>query len=154
MNRREFFKGAAALAAVAPLASKEALAHAAKPKAGNNPIWLMTSAFASDPDFESVVARAKNVGAQGLELCVFRRDTDRQDHIATHLDYDNFTPERAKKVIEICNREGLRIMREGIPCERCGRSERCGTLEEFPSVHGRNSLNYNVPAVTIMFALD
>ena len=38
MNRREFFKGAAALAAVAPLASKEALAHAAKPKAGNNPI--------------------------------------------------------------------------------------------------------------------
>ena len=109
MNRREFFKGAAALAAVAPLASKEAFAHAAKPKAGNNPIWLMTSAFASDPDFESVVARAKSVGAQGLELCVFRRDTDRQDHIATHLDYDNFTPERAKKVIEICNKEGLRI---------------------------------------------
>ena len=109
VNRREFFKGAAALAAVAPLASKEAFAHAAKPKAGNNPIWLMTSAFASDPDFESVVARAKSVGAQGLELCVFRRDTDRQDHIATHLDYDNFTPERAKKVIEICNAEGIRI---------------------------------------------
>ena len=109
MNRREFFKGAAALAAVAPLATKEAFAHAAKPKAGNNPIWLMTSAFASDPDFESVVERAKSVGAQGLELCVFRRDTDRQDHIATHLDYDNFTPERAKKVIEICNREGIRI---------------------------------------------
>ena len=109
MNRREFFKSAAALAAVAPFASKSAFAHAAKPKAGNNPIWLMTSAFASDPDFESVVARAKSVGAQGLELCVFRRDTDRQDHIATHLDYDNFTPERAKKVIEICNKEGLRI---------------------------------------------
>ena len=109
VNRREFFKGAAALAAVAPLASKEAFAHTAKPKAGNNPIWLMTSAFASDPDFESVVERAKSVGAQGLELCVFRRDTDRQDHIATHLDYDNFTPERAKKVIEICNAEGIRI---------------------------------------------
>ena len=109
MNRREFFKGAAALAAVAPVAAKEAFAHAAKPKAGNNPIWLMTSAFASDPDFESVVARAKSVGAQGLELCVFRRDTDRQDHIATHLDYDNFTPDRAKQVIDICNREGIRI---------------------------------------------
>ena len=109
MNRREFFKGAAALAAVAPLAAKEARAHAAKPKAGNNPIWLMTSAFASDPDFESVVARAKSVGSQGLELCVFRRDTDRQDHIATHLDYDNFTPDRAKQVIDICNREGIRI---------------------------------------------
>ena len=109
MNRREFFKGAAALAAVAPIAGKEAFAHAAKPKAGHNPIWLMTSAFASDPDFESVVARAKQVGAQGLELCVFRRDTDRQDHIATHLDYDKFTPERAKEVIDLCNREGIRI---------------------------------------------
>ena len=109
MNRREFFKGAAALAALAPVASKSALAHAAKPKPGNNPIWLMTSAFASDPDFESVVARAKSVGAQGLELCVVRRDTDRQDHIATHLDYDNFTPDRAMQVIDICNREGLRI---------------------------------------------
>ena len=108
MNRRDFFKGAAAFAAAAPFA-KGALAHEAKPKAGNNPIWLMTSAFASDPDFEAVVERAKSVGAQGLELCVFRRDTDRQDHIATHLDYDNFTPERAKKVIEICNREGIRI---------------------------------------------
>ena len=108
MNRRDFFKGAAAFAAAAPFA-KGAFAHEAKPKAGNNPIWLMTSAFASDPDFEAVVERAKSVGAQGLELCVFRRDTDRQDHIATHLDYDNFTPERAKKVIEICNREGLRI---------------------------------------------
>ena len=108
MNRREFFKSAAALAAVGAVAPK-ALAHAAKPKAGNNPIWLMTSAFASDPDFEAVVERAKSVGAQGLELCVFRRDTDRQDHIATHLDYDNFTSARAKKVIEICNREGIRI---------------------------------------------
>ena len=108
MDRRDFFKGAAAFAAAAPFAPK-AYAHVAKPKAGNNPIWLMTSAFASDPDFESVVERAKSVGAQGLELCVFRRDTDRQDHIATHLDYDNFTPERAKKVIEICNREGIRI---------------------------------------------
>ena len=108
-SRRDFFKAAAALAAVAPFASREALAHAAKPKAGNNPIWLMTSAFASDPDFEAVVKRAKSVGAQGLELCVFRRDTDRSDHIATHLDYDNFTADRAKRVLEICNNENLRI---------------------------------------------
>lgn len=34
MNRREFFKGAAALAAVAPLASKDAFARAVKPKPG------------------------------------------------------------------------------------------------------------------------
>ncbi len=109
MNRRDFFKGAAALAAVAPFASGRAFAHVPKPKARNNPIWLMTSAFASDPDFEAVVKRAKAVGAQGLELCVFRRDTDRADHIATHLDYNNFTAQRAKEVIEICNRENLRI---------------------------------------------
>ena len=108
MNRREFFKGAAALAAVTPLASREAFAHAAKPKAGNNPIWLMTSAFPED-DFEGVVKRALDVGAQGLELCVFRRDTDRADHIATHLDYKNFTADAAKRVIDRCNATGLRI---------------------------------------------
>lgn len=108
-SRRDFFKGAAALAAVGGLGAREALAHAAKPNPNNNPIWLMTSAFAKDPDFESVVKRAKAVGAQGLELCVFRRDTDRQDHIATHLDYDHFTPERARQVIDLCNRENIRI---------------------------------------------
>ena len=109
MNRREFFRSSAALAALGAFAPKGAFARAPKPEPRNNPIWLMTSAFAADPDFESVVKRAKDVGAQGLELCVFRRDTDRQDHIATHLDYDNFTPDRAKQVIDICNREGLRI---------------------------------------------
>ena len=109
MNRREFFGSAAALAAVGAFAPKGASARTPRPEPRNNPIWLMTSAFAADPDFESVVRRAKEVGAQGLELCVFRRDTDRQDHIATHLDYDNFTPDRARQVIDICNREGLRI---------------------------------------------
>ena len=108
-SRRDFLRGAAGVAALSALTAREAFAHAPKPQAGNNPIWLMTSAFAADPDFEAVVARAKSVGAQGLEICVFRRDTDRQDHIATHLDYDNFTPARAAKIIEICNRENLRI---------------------------------------------
>ena len=108
MNRREFFKGAAAIAAVAPFAAKESFAHDPKPKAGNNPIWLMTSAFPAD-DFDGVVKRALEVGAQGLELCVFRRDTDRADHIATHLDYKNFTPEKAKYVIDTCNAKGLRV---------------------------------------------
>ncbi len=108
MNRREFFKGAAAIAAVAPFASKGAFAHDPKPKAGNNPIWLMTSAFPGD-DFDGVVKRALEVGAQGLELCVFRRDTDRADHIATHLDYKDFTPEKAKYVIDTCNAKGLRV---------------------------------------------
>ena len=106
-SRRDFFKGAAALAAAVPLA-KGAFAHAARPKAGNNPIWLMTSAFPDD-DFDGVVKRALDAGAQGLELCVFARDTNRTDHIATHLDYDNFTPEKAKYVVDTCNRTGLRV---------------------------------------------
>ena len=106
-SRREFFKGAAALAAAVPF-THGAFAHAAKPKAGNNPIWLMTSAFPED-DFDGVVRRAIEAGAQGLELCVFARDTNRTDHVATHLDYDNFTPEKAKYVVDTCNRTGLRI---------------------------------------------
>ena len=111
MNRREFFKGAAALAAVTPFVSNEALAHATKPKAGNNPIWLMTSAFA-DKDhqtFESVIREAQTLGAQGLEVCVFRRDTDRADHTATHLPYENFGAEEAKRTLELCNKTGMRI---------------------------------------------
>jgi len=109
MNRRDFFKSAAALAAVGGFASREALAHAARPKANNNPIWLMTSAFAADRTFDDVVKRAQSVGAQGLELCVFRRDTDRADHIATHLNYESFSLEDAKRVIDVCNKTGLRI---------------------------------------------
>ena len=109
MNRRDFFKSAAALAAVGGLTGREAFARSAAPAPGNNPIWLMTSALAFEKDFDGVVKRALEVGAQGLELCVFRRDTDRTDHVATHLDYDNFTPETARRVIDVCNRTGLRI---------------------------------------------
>ena len=74
----------------------------------NNPIWLMTSAFPGQ-SFDKVVKRAKSVGAQGLELCVFRRDGTRKDHTATHLDYETFDLEAAKKVIDRCNKEGLRV---------------------------------------------
>ena len=108
LNRRDFFKGAAAVAAAGALVPRDAFAHAPKPKAGNNPIWLMTSAFPDD-DFDGVVKRALALGAQGLELCVFARDTNRSDHIATHLDYENFTLEKAKYVVDTCNRTGLRI---------------------------------------------
>ena len=109
MNRRDFFKSAAALAAVGSLAPRGAFARDVRPKAGNNPIWLMTSALAFEKNFDGVIKRALEVGAQGLELCVFRRDTDRTDHVATHLEYDNFTPETARKVIDVCNKTGLRI---------------------------------------------
>ena len=108
-SRRDFFKAAAAVTAVGALGSRGAFARDVKPKAGNNPIWLMTSALAFEKNFDGVVKRALDVGAQGLELCVFRRDTDRTDHVATHLDYDNFTPETARRVIDVCNKTGLRI---------------------------------------------
>jgi sugar phosphate isomerase/epimerase len=68
----------------------------------------MTSAFPGQ-SFDQVVKRAKSVGAQGLELCVFRRDGTRKDHTATHLDYETFDLEAAKKVIDRCNKEGLRV---------------------------------------------
>ena len=108
MNRREFFKSAAMLAAVTGISGPKAMAQA-KPKACNNQIWLMTSAFPGDRGFDDVVARAKAVGAQGLEVCVFRRDSDRKDHVATHLNYETFDLAAAKKVVETCNREGIRI---------------------------------------------
>ena len=69
----------------------------------------MTSAFAKDRTLANVIKRAQAVGAQGLEVCVFRRDTDRADHIATHLDYENFTAETAKQTIDLCNQTGVRI---------------------------------------------
>lgn len=112
MNRRDFFKAGAAFAAVAA-ATRAAKAQmpgfgAGAPKPMNNPIWLMTSAFPGE-SFEDVLKRAKSVGAQGLELCVFRRDSDRKDHTATHLDYETFDLAAAKRVVRRCNEEGLRV---------------------------------------------
>jgi len=107
MNRRDFLKSAAALAAAGAFMRRGALA-GTQGANRNNPIWLMTSAFPGET-FESVVKRAKSVGAQGLELCVFPRDTDRSDHVATHLDYEKFDLDAARRVVETCNREGLRV---------------------------------------------
>lgn len=106
-SRRSFFKSAAAMAALAALPSRKAEARTA-PNPGNNPIWLMTSAFPGE-SFEQVLQRAKSVGAQGLELCVFRRGSDRKDHTATHLDYETFDLEAAKRVVARCNETGLRV---------------------------------------------
>ena len=107
INRRNFLKSSVAAAGLS--LGHAAFAHEPKPRANNNPIWLMTSAFAADRKFEDVVRRAQSVGAQGLEVCVFRRDTDRADHIATHLDYENFTLDDAKRVMDLCNQTGIRI---------------------------------------------
>jgi sugar phosphate isomerase/epimerase len=68
----------------------------------------MTSAFAM-VKLDRVMEIAQEVGAQGLEILVFRRDTDRSDHVATHVDYERFGPEEAKRLIEACNGAGLRF---------------------------------------------
>ena len=69
---------------------------------------MMTSAFKSLRR-EEIIAKAKEVGVQGLELCVFRRDGSRSDHVATHVDYENFGTEQAKQLVEQFSREGLRF---------------------------------------------
>jgi sugar phosphate isomerase/epimerase len=74
----------------------------------NNPIWLMTSAFPK-LTLAQVVEKIKAVGAQGAELCVFRRDGSRRDHVATHLDYETFSLDDARRVLDTCAGEGIRI---------------------------------------------
>ena len=64
----------------------------------NNPIWVMSSAY-DRLSLDDLIQTAKQVGAQGLDLCVFRKDGTREDHTATHLDYENFTVEDGKKLI-------------------------------------------------------
>jgi sugar phosphate isomerase/epimerase len=74
----------------------------------NNPIWVMTSAFPRHT-LDQVIEHTRKIGAQGMELCVFRRDGTRTDHVATHLDYDQFGPDQAQQLVDTCNREGLRF---------------------------------------------
>lgn len=72
----------------------------------NNPIWVMSSAF-DRQSLEEVMNYTKRIGSQGINLCVFRKDGTRQDHTATHLSYDNFTPDVAKRVLADFNQSGL-----------------------------------------------
>ncbi|MEQ8417363.1 MAG: sugar phosphate isomerase/epimerase [Imperialibacter sp.] len=74
----------------------------------NNQLWFMTSAF-DYLKLEQIIERAKEVGVQGLDLCVFRRDGTRQDHVATHLDYEDFGPEDAARIIDLFNTNGLKL---------------------------------------------
>lgn len=73
-----------------------------------NPIWLMSSAYDQLTQDELLDA-ANAAGAQGIDLCVFRRDGARQDHTATHLDYESFGPEQAKALLDKFNAKGLRL---------------------------------------------
>lgn len=77
-------------------------------KAIQNPIWLMSSAYEKLNQSE-LLEVAKASGAQGIDLCVFRKDGTRQDHTATHLDYEGFNLEAAKVVLDRFNSAGLRL---------------------------------------------
>ncbi|MDB5261975.1 MAG: sugar phosphate isomerase [Adhaeribacter sp.] len=74
----------------------------------NNPIWLMSSAF-DKLKLPELISRAQTIGVQGIDLCVFRRDGTRQDHVATHLDYEQFNLEDAKKTLQLFNRANLKL---------------------------------------------
>lgn len=65
----------------------------------NNPIWVMSSAF-DHLGLDQLLDVTQELGAQGIDLCVFRHDGTRQDHIATHLDYDNFGLEEARILLD------------------------------------------------------
>lgn len=74
----------------------------------NNEIWVMSSAFDA-LKLPEVIEKSKAVGAQGVDLCVFRRDGTRSDHVATHLDYENFTLDEANRILDLFNASGLHL---------------------------------------------
>ncbi|WP_234733018.1 sugar phosphate isomerase/epimerase family protein [Tellurirhabdus bombi] len=74
----------------------------------NNPIWVMSSAFPT-LTLDQLIEKTVEIGAQGIDLCVFRRDGTRSDHIATHLDYENFTPDSASRLLDQFNKHGLKL---------------------------------------------
>ncbi len=90
----------------------------------NNPIWVMSSAF-DKLGLSELIDATLAIGAQGIDLCAFRRDGTRKDHTATHLDYDQFSPDTANRLIDDFNAAGLRLslgafenMIGGDPAER------------------------------------
>ena len=74
----------------------------------NNPIWIMTSAF-DKLDLDTVIEKGREAGVQGLDVCAFRRDGTRNDFVATHLGYENFGLEDAKKLLDKFNSARLRL---------------------------------------------
>src|SRR5690606_24347149 len=68
----------------------------------------MSSAF-DQLTLPQLIEEANTLGAQGIDLCVFRKDGTRQDHTATHLDYENFGIDEAKRVLDDFNAAGLQL---------------------------------------------
>ena len=74
----------------------------------NNPIWVMSSAF-DKLNLNELIETTNEIGGQGIDLCVFPKDGTRQDHTATHLEYENFHLEDAKKLIDQFNEAELKL---------------------------------------------
>jgi sugar phosphate isomerase/epimerase len=74
----------------------------------NNQIWIMTSAF-DRLKLDEVIIKAKEIGVQGLDVCVFRRDGTRNDFVATHIDYEMFSADQARELLDKFNAAGLQL---------------------------------------------
>lgn len=68
----------------------------------------MSSAF-DHLSLDELVATTGQIGAKGIDLCVFRRDGARKDHTATHLEYERFLPDDATRVLDTFNNAGLKL---------------------------------------------
>lgn len=68
----------------------------------------MSSAF-DQLNLDQLIDKTLEVGAQGIDLCVFRKDGTREDHTATHLEYEGFGIEEAKKLIHQFNGNKLGV---------------------------------------------
>lgn len=73
-----------------------------------HPIWVMSAAFAGTSVID-LVRITKNLGAQGIDLCVFPRDGTRSDHVATHVAYDDFTLDDARNLLDLFNDSNLQL---------------------------------------------
>lgn len=72
----------------------------------NNPIWVMSSAF-DQLNLDQLIEKTLEVGAQGIDLCAFRKDGTREDHTATHIEYEDFGVDQAKRLINQFNDKKL-----------------------------------------------
>lgn len=68
----------------------------------------MTSAF-DQLSLEGTIDKALQIGVQGLDICVFRKDGTRNDFVATHLDYQNFGSAAAQNLLRQFNQAHLRL---------------------------------------------
>jgi len=74
----------------------------------NNMTWIMSSALPA-LSLEEVMRETVELGYQGIEVCVFRLDGTRKDHVAAHLDAEGFSPESARRIIHDFNQSGLKL---------------------------------------------